>query len=105
MNYFGANMELLKHAQLRDDDMVLHWQRLTKRIEHDGGVYRFLELHEKRINASKMCRYCANDMWLQRSMQLHDEKLSKKKKQKGWKSSEPPLVSNMAMTLSHSLPP
>jgi hypothetical protein len=69
-------------------------------------VYRFLESHEKRVNSAKMCRYCSNDLWLQRSMQLHEEKMKKgKKKQKGAMNFDPPLVSNMAMTLSHSLPP
>jgi hypothetical protein len=106
MKYFGANMELLHHAQLRDDHMVANWQRLTKRVENDGGVYRFLECHEKRENAAKMCRYCSNDLWLQRSMQIHEDKTKKKKeKQKGVQNFDPPLVSKMAMSLSHSLPP
>ena len=50
-NYFDANMALLHHAQLRDDAVVAQWQRLTSKIEHDGGVYRFLETHEKWKNA------------------------------------------------------
>jgi hypothetical protein len=104
MQYFGANMALLQHAQLRDEATVTHWQRLIKRIENDGDVYRFLECHEKRENAAKMCRYCSNDLWLQRSMQLHDEKMKKSKK-KGLRNFDPPNVSNMAMSLSHSLPP
>merc|ERR1719379_1640614 len=77
-----------------------------KRIDLDGGVYRFLGCHEKRETAAKMCRYCSNDLWLQRSMQLHEEGKKKgKEKQKGWKNFDPPVVTKMAMTLSHSLPP
>jgi hypothetical protein len=99
-------MQLLHQARLRDEHTVVHWQRLLKRLELDGGVYRFLECHEKRETAAKMCRYCSNDLWLQRSLQLNDENTKKaKKKQKGVKSFDPPVVTKMAMTLSHSLPP
>jgi len=104
-NYFGANMALLHRAQLRDDAVVVQWQRLTSKIEHDGGVYRFLETHEKWKNAAKLCRYASNDLWLQRAINTDNEEKGKKAKKKGMKNFDKPPISNMAMKLSHSVPP
>jgi hypothetical protein len=105
MDYFTANMALLHFAQLRDDDTVQAWERLTRRMDQAGGVYRFIERHEKRENSAKLCRYCSNELWLTRSLQLKEQEGRKAKKTKGWKNYDPPVVSKLAAKLTQSMPP
>jgi hypothetical protein len=105
MDYFTENMDLLRRAKLADVAQVDSWLRLTKRIDEKGGVHRCLEQIEKHESAVKNCRYCTNDLWLQRSMQMSQTQTLPGKFGKKKMNFKSPPVSNMALRLTQSMPP
>jgi hypothetical protein len=71
MRYFDDNMLLLERAELTNPANIKNRDVLEHRISKKGGLHRFLELTAKQEAVIHQCRYCKNDLYLQRSMQTN----------------------------------